>query len=86
MIVRVKFKTRPGDQFILRRHVFQRLRDLFTANDIHFAHREVTVRVAGTEDEELRRRAALGAVRADLDTTTRDQPSDYAAGAAVSGG
>ncbi|GAB5376576.1 MAG: hypothetical protein AcusKO_30380 [Acuticoccus sp.] len=86
MIIRVKFKTRPGDQFILRRHVFQRLRDLFTANDIHFAHREVTVRVAGTEDEELRRRAALGAVRADLDTTARDQTSDYAAGAAVSGG
>ncbi|MEO1104575.1 MAG: mechanosensitive ion channel protein, partial [Pseudomonadota bacterium] len=63
MIIRVKFKTKPGDQFLVRRHVFTRLRDLFAANDIHFAHREVTVRVAGTDDEEEKRKAALGAVR-----------------------
>lgn len=64
MIMRVKFKTRPGDQFLVRRHVYQRLRDLFAQNDIHFAHREVTVRVAGVDDEATRRAAALGAVRA----------------------
>ncbi|MEM9224521.1 MAG: mechanosensitive ion channel family protein [Pseudomonadota bacterium] len=64
MIMRVKFKTKPGDQFILRRNVFAKLRELFEQNDIHFAHREVTVRVAGTDDEDVKRRAALGAVRA----------------------
>ncbi|MEM8664899.1 MAG: mechanosensitive ion channel family protein, partial [Pseudomonadota bacterium] len=63
MIIRVKFKTKPGDQFLVRRHVYTRLRDLFAENDIHFAHREVTVRVAGTDDEEVKRKAALGAVR-----------------------
>ena len=76
MIVRVKFKTRPGDQFLVRRHVFQRLRDLFAENDIHFAHREVTVRVAGADDEETRRKAALGAVRSG-DVDTADAASDF---------
>ena len=47
MIMRVKFKTKPGDQFLVRRHVYQRLRDLFDENHIPFAHREVLVRVAG---------------------------------------
>ncbi|UOM34284.1 mechanosensitive ion channel family protein [Acuticoccus sp. I52.16.1] len=63
MILRIKFKTKPGDQFVLRRHVYQRVRDVFTENGIRFAHREVTVRVADASDEETRRQAALGAVR-----------------------
>jgi len=70
MIMRVKFKTKPGDQFLVRRHVYQRLRDLFDRHGIHFAHREVLVRVAGTEDPEERRQAALGAVRAMDDAGT----------------
>ncbi len=85
MIIRVKFKTRPGDQFILRRHVFQRLRELFNKNGIHFAHREVTVRVTGTEDEETRRRAALGAVRAEeLEAGALGSASDFAGAAGAS--
>ncbi|MEM6761848.1 MAG: mechanosensitive ion channel family protein [Pseudomonadota bacterium] len=64
MIIRVKFKTKPGDQFMVRRHVYQRVHDLFAENDIHFAHREVTVRVAGSEDDEVKKAAALGAARA----------------------
>ncbi|WP_211099949.1 mechanosensitive ion channel family protein [Acuticoccus kandeliae] len=64
MIIRIKFKTKPGDQFLVRRHVYQRVREAFAANDIHFAHREVTVRVTGTDDEEVKRRAATAAVRA----------------------
>jgi small-conductance mechanosensitive channel len=46
MIVRVKFMTRPGDQFELRKVVYSGIRDLCEAAGIHFAHREVTVRVA----------------------------------------
>jgi len=47
MIIRVKFMTKPGDQWLVRKRVFQEIRDLFEANDIKFAHREVTVRLAG---------------------------------------
>ena len=86
MIIRVKFKTRPGDQFILRRHVFQRLRAMFIENDIHFAHREVTVRVTGSDDEEVRRRAAAGAVRSgELDASAAGEASDFAGAAGVAG-
>jgi len=46
MIMRVKFMTRPGDQWGVRRVVFARIRDLFEENGIKFANREVTVRLA----------------------------------------
>ncbi|KZM49330.1 mechanosensitive ion channel protein [Labrenzia sp. OB1] len=50
MIARVKFTTKPGKQFELRKVVYAGLRDLFEENGIKFAHRQVTVRVAGEED------------------------------------
>jgi small-conductance mechanosensitive channel len=43
MIMRVKFKTIPGEQFVVRREVFRRLQEDFAANGIEFAHRNVTV-------------------------------------------
>jgi len=49
MIIRVKFMTRPGDQWLLRNKVFARIRELFEREGIKFAHREVTVRIAGSE-------------------------------------
>lgn len=47
MIMRVKFMTRPGDQWVARRVVFNRIRELFEKNGIRFASREVVVRVEG---------------------------------------
>lgn len=46
MIIRVKFMTKPGDQWVIRKRVFQEIRDLFEREGIKFAHREVTVRLA----------------------------------------
>lgn len=43
MILRVKFKTVPGGQFMLRRVVFQRIQEKFRENNIEFAHKNVTV-------------------------------------------
>jgi small-conductance mechanosensitive channel len=43
MIVRVKFKTIPGEQFIVRREVYRRIQELFREHNIEFAHRNVTV-------------------------------------------
>jgi small-conductance mechanosensitive channel len=43
MILRVKFKTKPGDQFVLRREVYRRIQEQFRAQGIEFAHRNVTV-------------------------------------------
>lgn len=46
MIIRVKFMTKPGDQFTVRKLVYSRIREVFAENGIKFAHKEVTVRVA----------------------------------------
>ena len=50
-IMRVKFMTRPGDQWGLRRVVFARIRDLFEKEGIRFASREVAVRIADHQGE-----------------------------------
>jgi len=52
MIIRVKFMTKPGDQFIVRRVVYTRIRELFEREGIKFAHREVTVRIAEDEHDD----------------------------------
>ena len=62
MIIRVKFMTKPGDQWILRKRVYQEIRDLFAKEGIKFAHREVTVRIAGEADNlTARQKEAIGA-------------------------
>jgi len=43
MIMRIKFKTIPGQQFIVRRVVYQRVQEAFREAGIEFAHRNVTV-------------------------------------------
>jgi len=46
MIIRVKFMTKPGDQWVIRKTVYTKLRELFIQEGIKFAHKEVTVRLA----------------------------------------
>lgn len=46
MIIRVKFMTKPGGQWMTRKRVLQDIRALFEREGIKFAHREVTVRLA----------------------------------------
>ena len=53
MIIRVKFMTKPGDQWLVRKKVFQEIRNVFEREGIKFAHREVTVRIAPENGEEL---------------------------------
>jgi len=71
MIVRVKFMTRPGDQFVTRKVVYQAIRDLFEKEGIKFAHREVTVRLADeTQTANLtdeQKEAISGSVRSLID-------------------
>lgn len=79
MIVRVKFMTRPGDQFELRKVVYSGIRDLCEANGIHFAHREVTVRVAQDPSDprhfsDAEKQAIAGAVQPLLEQPTATNP------------
>ena len=43
MIMRIKFKTIPGQQFLVRREVYKRVQEAFREAGIEFAHRNVTV-------------------------------------------
>jgi len=74
IIMRMKFKTKPGDQFEVRKIVYTRIRELFEQEGIHFAHREVTVHVAdeGAKLSEKEKQAIAGTVRPLLDSPTSD--------------
>ncbi len=43
MIMRLKFKTIPGEQFVIRREVYRLIQESFREFGIEFAHRNVTV-------------------------------------------
>jgi small-conductance mechanosensitive channel len=43
MIMRVKFKAIPGQQFLIRREVYKLIQEAFREQGIEFAHRNVTV-------------------------------------------
>jgi len=53
MIIRVKFMTKPGDQWLVRKRVYEDIRELFEREGIKFAHREVTVRLADGKVDDL---------------------------------
>ncbi|KUP94458.1 mechanosensitive ion channel domain-containing protein [Tritonibacter horizontis] len=78
MIIRVKFMTKPGDQWLVRKKVFEEIRALFQREGIKFAHREVTVRVvddAGTTVSGPKRDAALGAAHGVIEEAEMDANS-----------
>jgi hypothetical protein len=43
MVMRVKYKTKPGDQFAIRKEVYRLMQEAFKKEGIEFAHRNVTV-------------------------------------------
>ncbi len=70
MIIRVKFMTKPGDQWLVRKKVYEEIRALFAREGIHFAHREVTVRLADAKADDLteeQKEAVAGAVHGAID-------------------
>ena len=74
MIIRVKFMTKPGEQFVTRKVVYAAIQELFAREGIRFAHKEVTVRIADDggdgEPRELspaERRAVTAAAREVVD-------------------
>ena len=84
MILRVKFMTHPGEQWVLRKRIFAELRILFEREGIKFAHREVTVRIPDLDenrqltDEE---RQAIGAAARRVGDQARDDGMAAAGGA-----
>ena len=51
MIMRIKYKTAPGDQFEIRKEVYRLMQEAFAEEGIEFAHRNVTVYIPPDADE-----------------------------------
>lgn len=65
MVVGVKFMTRPGEQWTVRRDAYQKVRDIFEANGIRMAERNVKVEIAGDENLSDTERKAVTAAAQD---------------------
>ncbi len=77
MIIRVKFMTKPGDQWLVRKKVYEEIRSLFEREGIRFAHREVTVRLADGKVDNLseqERKAVTAAAQGSIEEDMMDAP------------
>lgn len=52
LIFRMKFTCIPGEQWIIRREAYSRVKEVLSSNGIHFAHRSVHVLLPGQSEEE----------------------------------
>ena len=43
MVIRVKFTSKPGKQFVIKREAFRRITEALNAKGIYYAHRKVIV-------------------------------------------
>ncbi|WP_323803067.1 mechanosensitive ion channel family protein [Sulfitobacter litoralis] len=78
MIIRVKFMTKPGDQWLVRKKVYEEIRALFEREGIRFAHREVTVRLADGKVQDLsdeERNAVTAAAQASMEEEAEASPA-----------
>jgi len=73
LIVRVKYKTAPGEQFAIRKQVYRLMQEAFQEAGLKFAHRNVTVSLPPNVDKSL----------AHADAETREKIIE--AGAAAAG-
>jgi small-conductance mechanosensitive channel len=67
MIMRLKFKTIPGEQFVIRREVYRMVQEFFREFGVEFAHRNVTVYMppdeeGGKPDEKAAEAGAAAAI------------------------
>ncbi|MBW4707135.1 mechanosensitive ion channel family protein [Roseobacter sp. YSTF-M11] len=75
MIIRVKFMTKPGDQWLVRKKVYEEIRALFEREGVKFAHKEVTVRLADGKVEDLSeedRKSVTAAAQAQIEEELLD--------------
>ncbi|WP_319760416.1 mechanosensitive ion channel domain-containing protein [Maridesulfovibrio sp.] len=78
LVIRIKFRCRPGDQFSLRKEVFSRVREDFAANGIEFAPKKVTVHVPNIENAVLTKEqlTTIAAAAAETGLAASEQEKD----------
>lgn len=66
IVLRGKFMAKPGRQFVLRKEILRRVQEVFDANGIEFARKEVRVRVSDKDNSlEEEDKQVIGAAAAD---------------------
>lgn len=75
MILRAKFKAKPGEQFMIRKEVYRRVQEAFHENGIEFAHRRVLVDMpeAMSADPDMKKRIEDAAAAAMADSGAQPQ-------------
>jgi small-conductance mechanosensitive channel len=68
-VIRVKFMSKPGEQFVLRREVFRRVQEAFAENGIRFAPKRVMIDAGQDVSEKQIAAAAIAA-----ETAAKDEP------------
>jgi small-conductance mechanosensitive channel len=81
MIMRVKYKTKPGDQFVIRKEVYHLMQEAFKEHGIEFAHRNVTVYMPPEPGSEAGTQAAGEGQQKDAKTSSEIQREAAAAAA-----
>lgn len=81
LIMRMKFKSKPGLQFLVQRHVLRRLQELFDERGLEFATRDVQVRLP--EEPGSKRGGAADDTKPAPATSAGRFPLSAAAGAAI---
>ncbi|MDH3882956.1 MAG: mechanosensitive ion channel family protein [Desulfobacterales bacterium] len=79
MIMRIKYKTAPGQQFMIRKEVYRLMQEAFQEAGIEFAHRNVTVYMPPETEKESSEEQDEGA----MTTDTSDKKMIENAGAAA---
>ena len=51
IIIRGKFSTKPGAQWMIRKEIYARVQSVFEENGIKFARREVLVQIPGLDEK-----------------------------------
>ena len=79
MVMRVKYKTLPGEQFAIRKEVYRLMREAFEEAGIEFAHKNVTVYIppetnqgasnSENTDKKMQQIAAAAALAAEQEQT-----------------
>ena len=83
MVMRVKYKTKPGDQFAIRKEVYHLMQEAFKQEGIEFAHRNVTVYMPPEPDSKATSQAEGADQRNDVAGTNGDIQRQAAAAAAL---
>jgi small-conductance mechanosensitive channel len=81
MIMRIKYKTIPGDQFVIRKEVYRLMQEAFREEGIEFAHRNVTVYMPPEPGSEAGTQAAGEDQQKDAKTDSEAQRQAAAAAA-----